>query len=469
MEVTAMNKKVLIVDDEETIRLSLKEGLMDIGYRVSTAGNGTAALKEIKSFKPQVIFLDMRLSQENGLELIPQIKEIDREAEVVIMTAYGDIQTAVRAIKEGAFDYINKPFDLQEIDIIIERVIKNLKLQKKLYLLEKEKKSQSEYMLGEHTSMKEVLSKIDILSSNDAVTVLIRGETGTGKELVASAIHNKSSRKDAPMLKINCSAIPQQLVESELFGFEKNAFTGAGTRKKGLMEIADGGTVFLDEIGEISLNIQTKLLRFLEERKFKRVGGLEDIEVDIRIIAATNKNLEEAIRRKEFREDLYYRLNVVPIQLPPLRKRERDIFILAEYYLQEYNKKFNKKIKGFTKEAENVLLAYSWRGNVRELKNVIERVVILKEVDYIDLKDLPFEFYKSTDESPHKIASVKDDKAANKIFHPDFTLEKEVQDMEVQYIKLALEHCKNNYSKASEMLGISRFALKRKMEKYFLE
>ena len=464
-----MNKKVLIVDDEETIRLSLKEGLMDIGYRVSTAGNGTAALEKIKSFKPQVIFLDMRLSQENGLELIPQIKEIDREAEVVIMTAYGDIQTAVRAIKEGAFDYINKPFDLQEIDIIIERVIKNLKLQKKLYLLEKEKKSQSEYMLGEHTSMKEVLSKIDILSSNDAVTVLIRGETGTGKELVASAIHNKSSRKDAPMLKINCSAIPQQLVESELFGFEKNAFTGAGTRKKGLMEIADGGTVFLDEIGEISLNIQTKLLRFLEERKFKRVGGLEDIEVDIRIIAATNKNLEEAIRRKEFREDLYYRLNVVPIQLPPLRKRGRDILILAEYYLQEYNKKFNKKIKGFTKEAENVLLDYSWRGNVRELKNVIERVVILKKVDYIDLKDLPFEFYKSTDESPHTIASVKDDKAVNKIFHPDFTLEREVQDMEVQYIKLALEHCKNNYSKASEMLGISRFALKRKMEKYLLE
>ncbi|SNS64570.1 two-component system, NtrC family, response regulator AtoC [Anaerovirgula multivorans] len=462
-----MNKRILIVDDEETIRLSLKEGLMDLGYQVSTAGNGTVALKEVKSFKPQVIFLDMRLSHENGLELIPQIKEIDREAEVVIMTAYGDIQTAVKAIKEGAFDYINKPFDLQEIDIIIGRVIKNVELQKKVYLLEKEKKSRNEYMLGEHSSMREVLSRIDILSSNDAVTVLIRGETGTGKELVASAIHDHSNRKDAPMLKINCGAIPQQLIESELFGFEKNAFTGANTRKKGLMEIADGGTVFLDEIGEISLNVQTKLLRFLEERKFKRVGGLEDIEVNIRIIAATNKNLEEAIRRREFREDLYYRLNVVPIQLPPLRERGSDVLILAQYYLEQYNKKFHKKIKGVTKEVENVLLSYPWRGNVRELKNVIERIVILKEGEYIDLKDLPFEIYKNASKNPYKITTVKDDKAVSKVFHQDFSLEREVQEMEIQYIKLALEHCRNNYSKASEMLGISRFALKRKMEKYF--
>lgn len=467
MEVTTMNKRILIVDDEETIRLSLKEGLMDLGYQVSTAGNGTVALKEVKSFKPQVIFLDMRLSHENGLELIPQIKEIDREAEVVIMTAYGDIQTAVKAIKEGAFDYINKPFDLQEIDIIIGRVIKNVELQKKVYLLEKEKKSRNEYMLGEHSSMREVLSRIDILSSNDAVTVLIRGETGTGKELVASAIHDHSNRKDAPMLKINCGAIPQQLIESELFGFEKNAFTGANTRKKGLMEIADGGTVFLDEIGEISLNVQTKLLRFLEERKFKRVGGLEDIEVNIRIIAATNKNLEEAIRRREFREDLYYRLNVVPIQLPPLRERGSDVLILAQYYLEQYNKKFHKKIKGVTKEVENVLLSYPWRGNVRELKNVIERIVILKEGEYIDLKDLPFEIYKNASKNPYKITTVKDDKAVSKVFHQDFSLEREVQEMEIQYIKLALEHCRNNYSKASEMLGISRFALKRKMEKYF--
>ncbi len=464
-----MNKRILIVDDEETIRLSLKEGLMDMGYGVATAGNGAAALEEIKSFKPQVVFLDMRLAKENGLALIPRIKEIDKDAEVVIMTAYGDIQTAVKAIKEGAYDYINKPFDLAEIDIIIERVIKNLKLQKKIFLLEKEKKSQNEYMLGEDVSMKDVLAKIDILSSNDAVTVLIRGETGTGKELVAAAIHEKSTRKDGPMLKINCGAIPQQLIESELFGFEKNAFTGATARKKGLIEIADGGTVFLDEIGEISLSVQTKLLRFIEERKFKRVGGLEDIEVDIRVIAATNKNLEEAIRRKEFREDLYYRLNVVPIQLPPLRERGRDILLLADYYLQEYNKKFHKRITGFSREIENVLLIYPWRGNVRELKNVIERIVILKEGELIDIKDLPLEISNGIDEGSGSISRDKYEEEADKALYPGFSLEKEVQEIELRYIKKALTLCNNNYSKASDILGISRFALKRKIEKYSLQ
>ncbi len=464
-----MNKRILIVDDEETIRLSLKEGLTDMGYGVATAGNGVAALEEIKSFKPQVVFLDMRLAKENGLALIPRIKEIDKEVEVVIMTAYGDIQTAVKAIKEGAYDYINKPFDLEEIDIIIERVIKNLKLQKKIYLLEKEKKSQNEYMLGEDASMKDILAKIDILSSNDAVTVLIRGETGTGKELVAAAIHEKSARKDGPMLKINCGAIPQQLIESELFGFEKNAFTGATARKKGLIEIADGGTVFLDEIGEISLSVQTKLLRFIEERTFKRVGGLEDIEVDIRVIAATNKNLEEAIKRKEFREDLYYRLNVVPIQLPPLRERGKDILLLADYYLQEYNKKFHKPIRGFSREVEHVLLNYPWRGNVRELKNVIERIVILKEGELIGVKDLPLEISNSIDDGSDIIPRDKHEKDAGTVLYPGFSLEKEVQEIELYYIKMALAHCNNNYSKASEILGISRFALKRKIEKYSLE
>lgn len=464
-----MRQRILIVDDEETIRLSLKEGLMDLDYQVRTAANSTEALQEMGSFKPQIVFLDMRLAGKNGLELIPRIKEIDRETEVVIMTAYGDIQTAVKAIKEGAFDYINKPFDLAEIDIIIKKIMKSLALQKRIYLLEKEKKAQDEYMLGEDPSMQEVLNKIDILSNNDSVTVLIRGETGTGKELVASAIHKNSARKDAPMLKINCGALPQQLVESELFGFEKNAFTGATTRKKGLLEIADGGTVFLDEIGEISLDVQTKLLRFLEERKFKRVGGLEDIEVDIRIIAATNKDLEEAIGKGEFREDLYYRLNVVPIYLPPLRERGRDSLLLAEHYLQEYNKKFHKRIKGFTEAAKEALLAYWWRGNVRELKNVIERSVLLAEGEEIDLKDLPFEVQKGRKESSMNTTIIKDQINFHKSLPPNFSLEKEIQEMEIYYIQLALNHCNYNYSKASEMLGISRFALKRKMEKYSLQ
>jgi two-component system response regulator AtoC len=466
MEVTRMNKKILIVDDEKTIRMSMKEGLSDLGYQVSTAQSSSSALEKVREFKPQVVFLDMRLAEENGLDILPRIKEIDHDVEVVIMTAYGDIQTAVKAIKEGAFDYINKPFDLQEINIIIERVITKIDLQNKIYLLENAKKTKINNIYGEHPTIKEIHNKIDILSNNDDVTVLVTGETGTGKELVASAIHENSPRKDAPMLKINCGTIPQQLIESELFGFEKSAFTGANKRKKGLMEIADGSTVFLDEIGEFPLAVQPKLLRFIEEKKFKRVGGLVDISVDIRIIAATNKNLEEAIKNKEFREDLYYRLNVVPINLPPLRERGKDILLLADYYLKVFNEKFHKCIKGFTKDAKKSLANYSWKGNVRELKNVIERIVILCEVDYIDSMDLPFgsnyreisEVYEKPKELNREV-TIKD-------FHPDFSLEEEVKKLETKYIKLALEYCDYNYSSTSEMLGISRFALKRRIEKY---
>ncbi|MBP1926807.1 two-component system response regulator AtoC [Sedimentibacter acidaminivorans] len=462
-----MNNKILIIDDEEIIRLSLSEGLKDLGYKVSTAHDGKIAIEEVKKFKPQVVFLDMRLSNENGLDILPNIKEIDNEIEIVIMTAYGDIQTAVKAIKIGAFDYINKPFDLQEIDIIIKRIIKNIELQKKVFILEKEKQSYVENIIGEHPLMLDVFNKIKILSNNDNVTVLIRGETGTGKELVALAIHNNSIRKNTNILNINCGSIPHQLIESELFGFEKNAFTGANNRKKGLLEIADGGTVFLDEIGELPLELQPKLLRFLEERKFKRVGGLDDIEVDIRVIAATNKDLEKAIKNKEFREDLYYRLNVVPIYIPPLRERGRDILILANNFLQEYNRRFNKNIKGFTKKSEKSLLSYNWSGNVRELKNVVERIVILSGGEYIDIGDLPYEFKRNIREDEN-ILKFTNHECKNEVFYPGFSLEKEVEEMETYYLKLALKKCSNNYTKASEMLGISRFAFKRRIEKYFL-
>lgn len=470
-----MKKNILIIDDEEIIRLSLQEGLKDLGYKVETASNSKEAFEKIKELRPQVVFLDIRLNDENGLDILPEIKKLDLDTEVVMMTAYGDTESTVKAIKLGAYDYINKPFDLQEIDLIIKRIINNLQLQKKVYILEKvEKENQFnvEHFIGEHPLMKDVFKKIEILSQNDEVTVLIRGETGTGKEITASAIHKNSIRKNATMLKINCGSIPQQLIESELFGFEKNAFTGANERKKGLMEIADGGTVFLDEIGEMQMELQTKLLRFLEERKFKRVGGLEDIEVDIRIIAATNKNLEEAIKNKEFREDLYYRLNVVPIILPPLRDRGNDILILANKFLKEYSKKFNKKIGGFTKSAEEALLKYYWHGNIRELKNVIERVVLLSESNEISKENLPLEInnYKN---SVNKFTNLDEDdlydnenETKSKIFNDDFSLENEVEKMEVHYIKLALKYCNNNHTKAAEMLKLSRFSFKRRIEKY---
>ncbi|MCC5910405.1 MAG: sigma-54-dependent Fis family transcriptional regulator [Clostridiaceae bacterium] len=462
-----MKRKILIVDDEEIIRLSLKEGLTDIGYEVDTAKDGQGGLQRIGGFKPHAIFLDMRLPDINGLQLIKSIKEMDKDVEVVIMTAYGDVKTAVVAIKNGAFDYIHKPFDLEEVNIILSRIFDNIKLQKKIYLLEKEKLSKNYCMISNHTSMEDVFRKVAILSDSDDVTVLIRGETGTGKEVVASAIHENSCRRDASMLKINCAAIPSQLMESELFGHEKSAFTGATSRKKGLLEIADGGTVFLDEIGELSYDMQTKFLRFLEDRKFKRVGGLQDIEVDIRIIAATNKNLEDAIAKKEFREDLYYRLNVVPVELPPLRKRGKDILLLANHYLEVYNKKFNKNILGFTKEAEEKLMNYSWKGNVRELSNVIERMVILNDDTYIRCHHMPYEIRGDEKSSANNVMCSQEEEFN---FIPEgFSLEDLVKNIEKKYIKTALQLSKENHSRAAQLLGISRFALKRKIEKYFNE
>lgn len=456
-----MKRKVLIIDDEEIIRLSLCEGLKDMGYSVATVSNGKEAMENIKKSTPWVVLLDMRLEDENGLDILPEIKNFDKDIEVVIMTAYGDISSAVKAMKLGAYDYINKPFDLEEIDIIIKRILDKKELENRVFILEKSKgdKIHVDNIIGKHPLMQDVFKKIEILSQNDVVTVLIRGETGTGKDVVASAIHNNSIRKDTDMLKINCGAIPEQLMESEFFGFEKNAFTGANLRKKGLMEIADGGTVFLDEIGEMPMNMQSKLLTFIEDKKFKRVGGLEDIKVDIRIIAATNKNLEKAIENKEFREDLYYRLNVIPIYLPPLRERGEDILLLANEFLKEYNKKYKKSILGFTEDAKEKLLNYEWRGNVRELRNVLERAALLVNREYIIPRDLPLleSTYGDDNKQFHE----------HKLLEADFSLEDEVENMEKKYIELALEKSGNNYTKAAEMLGLSRYALKRRTEKYF--
>ncbi|NLL80785.1 MAG: sigma-54-dependent Fis family transcriptional regulator [Tissierellia bacterium] len=456
-----MKKKILIIDDEEMIRLSLAEGLKDMGYSVDAASDGKEALEKARVFAPDMALLDMKLGDENGLDILPKLKDLDSDIEVVIMTAYGDIESAVKAIKLGAYDYINKPFNLLEIDVIIKRVVSKQEQKNRLFTLEKSKGQQSyeSNLIGEDPLMLEVLEKINILSKNDDVTVLIRGETGTGKDLVASAIHNHSIRKNRNMLKVNCASTPEQLMESEFFGFEKNAFTGANTGKKGLMEVADGGTVFLDEIGEMPMNLQSKLLTFIEDKNFRRVGGLANIEVDVRIIAATNKELEKAIKNKEFREDLYYRLNVIPLHLPPLRERGQDIILLANHFLEKYSKKYNKNINLFTDEAIDKLLNYQWPGNVRELKNVLERAVLLGSKEKITAKDLPL---------IHEVARDKNNKVEKDIsLYPNFSLEKEVENMERKYIKLALEESENNYTKAAEILGLSRYALKRRLEKYF--
>jgi two-component system response regulator AtoC len=468
-----MKIKVLVIDDELMICKSLEAGLSDMGHDVATVQNGGDALRLMASFKPHVVLTDMRLGTENGIDLIDDIKKIDSDAEVIVMTAYSDVASAVTAIKKGAFDYINKPFELDEIAIILERAFQNYKIKNKILILEKQRQSFAGSIIGQSGKMKEIFDKIDILSQNDNVTVLIKGETGTGKELVADSIHKKSVRKDSPILKINCSAIPGQLVESELFGFERNAFTGAAAKKKGLFEIANGGTVFLDEMGEIPLEMQAKLLRVLEEKKFRRIGGLEDIEVDIRIITATNKNLEQAVKEKTFREDLYYRLNVVPVEMPPLRERGNDILLIAQHFLDKYNCNFKKSIKGFDQNAKSKLLAYYWPGNIRELKNVIERIVILNNGEWISSGSLPAEIknYAAEGEPEQDGDDVSPDAecvdADTDIPEQGgFFLEEKLDEIEKQYLVRALEKAEGNQTKAAAMLGISRFALKRKMEKH---
>ncbi|QZY55195.1 sigma-54-dependent transcriptional regulator [Crassaminicella profunda] len=454
-----MNKKVLIIDDEEIIRLSLEEGLLDFHYDVATAKDGKEAIHKVYSFRPDVILLDMKLKNENGLDIAKNIKNIDDYAEIIIMTAYADIKTAITAIKLGAIDYLKKPLDLEEINLSISKAIKNQSMKKKLKLYqEKEAKEHYEF-IGEHPIMQDTLKKMDILAKNDSVTVLIRGETGTGKEIVSSYIHQNSSRKDSLMLSVNCAAIPSQLLESELFGFEKNAFTGANSSKKGLLELADGGTLFLDELGEIPLDIQTKLLRFLETKNFKRIGGLESIEVNLRIIGATNKNLEEAIIKKEFREDLYYRLNVVPIVIPPLRERGSDILKIAKFFLNIYANRFRKNFVGFSEKAKQQLLNYHWPGNVRELKNVIERMVILNDTKILDIQHLPIELRNTISKNPFT--------TPNDLIAEGFSLEKNISEIEKSYIKKALDQANGNHTNAAKLLGISRFALKRRLEKYF--
>jgi len=455
-----MKIKILIIDDEIMICKSLEAGLTDLGYLVATACDGSTALKLMATFRPNIVFTDMRLGNENGIELIDSLKRADQDVEIIVMTAFSDIKSAVSAIKKGAYDYINKPFELDQINMIIQRAYENHKMKTRLNLLAKQQECSIKNMIGECQKMREVMTTIDRLSGNDDVTVLIRGETGTGKELVADAIHKNSVRRDYPLLKINCGAIPATLVESELFGFEKNAFTGASAQKKGLFEIADGGSVFLDELGELPLDMQAKLLRFLEDRKFRRIGGLQDIEVDVRIIAATNKNLEQAIRDREFREDLYYRINVVPIHLPPLRERGDDILLLTEYFLNQFNIKFHKNILGLDEQCKAKFLNYDWAGNIRELRNVIERIAILSDESWIRLYNLP----------PDMRDEKHDDTSSGSV--TDYgeciglTLDDKMDCIEKQCILEALEKSSGNQTKASVLLGISRFTLKRKMEKH---
>ncbi len=439
--------KILIVDDEVSVRDSLQNWLKDIGYQVITASNGNEALHMTQKEKPDIVIADLVLPGMDGIELTKRIKELSPDIPVIIITAYGSITTAIAAIKEGAYDYIEKPFCPERVELLVQKLVEHRRLIKENVSLRQklEDRYRFENIIAKSDQMQRIFEIVKIVAKSNA-TVLITGESGTGKELIARAIHNLSPRRDKPFVAVSCAALPETLLESELFGHEKGSFTGAITQKKGKFEYANKGTLFLDEIGEISLNTQVHLLRVIEEKEFTRVGGNEPIKVDVRIISATNKDLKKAVTQGQFREDLYYRLNVVTIDLPPLRERKEDIPLLAEHFLKKFSLENQKQIAGFSPEAKEFLLKYDWPGNVRELENAIERAVILAKDNLITLADLAYQNLPLT-----PIGSNKS-----------------LKEIEKNHIWNVLNETKGNFSQAAKILGISRMTLYNKVKQYNL-
>jgi len=379
---------ILVADDDGDIRDILSETLNSLGSRVITAANGQECLDKVDKEGPELVLLDIEMPVKNGLEVLKELRHRGRGTTAIMITAYGTVERAVQAMKEGAFDFITKPFDLDHIGLVVEKALDRERLKRGFERFSEEESQRYRLIGGESLKMREAIETAKKAAASKS-TVLLLGESGTGKEVFARAIHQWSDRSGQPFIAINCVGLGKELLESELFGHEKGAFTGAHQLKKGKMEVAHGGTVFLDEVGDISAELQTKLLRFLQEREFERVGGTQPIHVDVRVIAATNRTLSSAIKAGRFREDLYYRLNVIPISLPPLRERRQDITVLAKYFLQRFALETKKNFTGIEADAEAKLVAHEWPGNVRELANVVERAVVLGQGPEVTLDDLP--------------------------------------------------------------------------------
>ncbi len=436
--------KILVVDDEEIVRESLRDWLDGVGYKVDIAESADKALRIIKQKKTKIMIADLIMPGMNGIELMKKAREIVPTISTVIITAHGTIQTAITAIREGAYDYVEKPFCPEKVELLIKNLVEhqdlveeNISLRRKI-----EDRFHFEGIIAKSPKMLKIIELIKTVAPASA-TILIIGKTGTGKEVIARAIHHQSPRRNRPFIATSCAALPEGLLESELFGHEKGSFTGAVERKKGKFEAGDKGTLLLDEIGEINANTQIHLLRALEEKKITRVGGNEEINVDVRIIAATNRNLKTMVTQGTFREDLYYRLNVVNIDLPPLKDRMEDILPLAEHFLKKYAEENNKNIKNFSDDVVKFMLNYSWPGNVRELENMIERGVILSKNTAITLEELPQD-----------------------IIHPTPVEGKTVEAVTRNHIINVLEETKGNISKAANILGIRRMTLYNKLKKY---
>jgi two-component system, NtrC family, response regulator AtoC len=383
-----LNGTILVADDDSDIRDILKDTLNSLGARIVTAVDGQDCLDRVEADAPDVLLLDIEMPVKSGLQVLQELQQRGNAMTIIMITAYGTIERAVQGIKQGAYDFITKPFDLDHITLVVEKALEREKLKRGLERYSEETGDRYRLIGGESPKMREAIETAKKAAASRS-TVLLLGESGTGKEVFARAIHQWSERRGEPFIAINCVGLSKELLESELFGHEKGAFTGAHQLKKGKMELADGGTLFLDEVGDISPELQTKLLRFLQEREFERVGGTQQVRVDVRVIAATNRDLTSARKEGHFREDLYYRLNVIPIALPPLRERNQDIPVLVKYFLRRTAAETKKNITGISEEAEETLVAYPWPGNVRELANVIERAVVLGQGPEVTLDDLP--------------------------------------------------------------------------------
>jgi DNA-binding NtrC family response regulator len=442
---------VLVIDDERNIRSLISRVLGQDNIEVHTAGTGKDGLELADQIDPDLAMVDLRLPDIDGIQVLRELRSRHPQTAVIMITAFGHIESAVAAMKSGATDYLEKPFQhLEKLRISVSRALEEVKARREITRLQglQEGKYRTNQIIGESASTRRLREVITQLAESEAHTILVQGESGTGKELVARGLHYESARRHSPFMEVNCAAITETLFESELFGHEKGAFTDAKSTKKGLMELADGGTLFLDEVGEIPLASQAKLLRCLQERTFKRVGGTRDLKVDVRVIAATNRSLEAMVREGKFREDLFYRLNVIPLTIPPLRERREDILPLARHFLSEANRTFHKAVKRLEPETESLLLGNPWPGNVRELKNLIERLVILSTGDAIEADHLPPPFSGSAD-GP----------AVEDVSREPRTLEA----IERAYIVKVLRQANGNKSEAAKILGITRQTLRKKL------